>query len=129
MCEKTIAQKNAERIAPAGIQGGLPPPTLGLIHDIVVHEGGDVDEFDDDSKIDMSRIDFSGCATGQKGKQRPQTFTAATNSISHITLDIGIKSRRLLDDPFFNFFQLWLDQLRHPSQRAERRSACRSTRP
>ena len=122
MREKTIAQKNAERIAPARVQGWLPPTPLGLIHDVVVHERGDVNEFDDHGKIDVARVDFASCAAGEKSKKRAQTFTPTADGIGHITFDVGIKSGRLPHYPVFNFFEMRLNQLRHSRQRARRRT-------
>src|SRR5437660_1583947 len=126
MREKTIAQKNAERIAPARVHSGLCPAALGLVHDVVVHERGDVDEFDDHGKIDVSRVNFASCAASQKRKKRSQTFTATTDGIGHIAFDVGIKGRRLLNNSCFNFLEMRLNQLRHSSQRAERKTCWRN---
>ena len=124
MREETVAQQNAERISPARVYGGPRAPTLGLVQDVVVHQRGDVNEFNDNGKIDMFRIDFAGRAAGQKGKQRTQTLPAAANGVGYIAFDVGVKSGRLLHNPGFNFPEMRLHQLSHSSQWAERRSGC-----
>src|SRR6266700_1258230 len=129
MREKTIAQKNAKRIAPARVHGGLCPAAFGLVHDVVMHERRDVDEFDDYGKIDVARVDFPGCAAGEKREKWAQTFTAATDSISHIAFNVGIKCGRLLNNSRLNFLEMRLNQLRHPSQWAKRKSDWRNVRP
>src|SRR5437667_12552219 len=122
MREETVAQQNAQRISPARIYGGPRAPTLGLVQDVVVHESGDVNEFNDNGKIDMFRIDFAGRTAGQEGKQRTQTLPSAANGVGHIAFDVGIKSGRLLHNPSFNFLEMRLHQLSHSGQRTKRRS-------
>ena len=109
MREQAVAQKNAERIAPARVHGGLCPTALCLVHNVVMHERGDVDQLHNDSKIDMSRLDFTGRAAGQESQERTQTLAAASNGVSHVSFDLRIESCRLLDDPSFNFYKMRLN--------------------
>ena len=128
MREKAIAQKNAERVSPARVHGRLAAAPLGLIHDIVVHECGDMNEFDDYRKVEMARINLARCTAGQKGKKWSQTFAASAYGIGHIAFDRGIESRRLFRNAAFNFIEMRLDKPCYSSQRAERRSGCSRSR-
>src|SRR5439155_5373097 len=128
MCEEAIAQQRAERISPTRVYGWPRPASFRFIHDVVMHERRDVDQFDNHGKIDMSSVEITGRAAGQKRKQRAQTFPAAANGVGHIAFDVGIKSCRLLHNPRFNVPEMRLHQLSHSSQWAERRSGCWTSR-
>jgi hypothetical protein len=52
--EEAIAEQNAKRISPSGIHRGLGPPPFGFVHDVVVHEGGDMNQLNDHREIDMT---------------------------------------------------------------------------
>src|SRR6266480_1817508 len=126
MCKKAIAQQDTERISPARICGGLRSTPLRFIHYIVVHKRGDVDEFHDHGKIDMSRVYLPSCATGQERQQRSQTFASTTYSVDNVAFDRRIESLRLLRNARLDFLKMWLNQLRHFGQRAGGRSGRRS---
>ena len=55
MREKHVAEEDAEGIAPARVDRRLGTAALRVIHDVVVHEGGEMDQFDDDREIEMTR--------------------------------------------------------------------------
>jgi hypothetical protein len=99
--------------------------SICFVHYIVVHKRGDVDEFHDHGKIDMSGVDLAGRTTSQKRQQRPQTFASTTHCVHDVALDCRIEGRRLLRNACLDFFEMRLNQLRHFSQRAGRRG-CRS---
>ena len=63
--EEAIAEEDAQRIPPARIDGRLAAPPFGLIHDVVVDEGGDVDQLDDHGEIDVGGSDSTAGATAQ----------------------------------------------------------------
>src|SRR6185369_7775169 len=87
------------------------------VHDIVVHEGGEVDEFYNDSKIDVSRIDLASGAASKKCQKWAKTFAAAAYCIQNVTFNCRIKSGRLSRNPRLYFFEMGLDQLRQASER------------
>ena len=109
MREETIAQQNAQRISPARVRGGLGPTSLRFIHHIVMHKGGDVDEFNDDCKINVVRVDLARGATGEKRQNRPKAFAATANCIHDIPFERRIKSRRLLCNSDLHFFEMRLN--------------------
>jgi hypothetical protein len=53
--EKDVAKENAKRVAPACVDGRLGTAPFRIVHDVVVHESGEVNQFDDDGEIEMAR--------------------------------------------------------------------------
>ena len=77
-----------------------------------------MDEFYNDSKIDMSRSDPASGAAGKKCQKRAKTFASAAYRIENVTFDCRIKSGRLSRNPRLYFLEMRLDQLRQASERA-----------
>src|SRR5438093_11245268 len=109
MREETIAQQNAQRISPAGVRGGLGATSLCFIHHIVMYKRGDVDELNDDGKINVVRVDLARSAAGQKRQNWPKSFAATPNCIHNIAFERRIKSRRLLCDSHLPLFKVRLN--------------------
>ena len=105
--EKAIAEQHAERISPARVHGRLRAAAFGFIHDVVVHQGGDVNQLHDHRQVHVAGGDPATGAAAQKRDERPQPFAAAADRISDVTFDRRIELRGLLDDTRFNFFQLF----------------------
>ena len=55
MSKKAIAQENGDGISPLGIRGWLVAPEFRPVHNVVVHQCGDVDQFHNDRKVDVIR--------------------------------------------------------------------------
>jgi hypothetical protein len=120
MREETIAQQNAERISPARIGGRLSAASLRFIHHIVMHKGGDVDELNDDGKVDVVRVDLARSAAGEKRQNRPKAFATTPDCIHNIALQRRIECRRLLCNSNLYLFKMRLNQPRDFSQRTGR---------
>src|SRR5271165_2272994 len=65
MGEQTVAEQDGQGIAPFGIDGRLLTPHIGAVHDVVVHESSEVDEFQDYGQIDMTGADISSSCAGE----------------------------------------------------------------
>ena len=109
MREETIAQQNAQRISPARIGGRLSATAFRFIHHIVMYKGGDVDELNDDGKIDVVRVDLARGAASEKRQNRPKAFAATANCIHNIAFQRRIKCRRLLCNSNLYFFEMRLN--------------------
>src|SRR6266516_6379999 len=129
MREETVAEQNAQRISPARVRGGLGAASLRFIHHVVVYKRGDMDELDDDGKIDVVRVYLARRAAGEKSQKRPKAFAATANCIHNIAFERRIKRRCLLRNSYLHLFEMRLNQARHFGERTGRRSESRETSP
>ena len=53
--KKHVAEEDAERIAPARVHRRLRAAAFRVVHDVVVHQRREVNQFHDDREIDMLR--------------------------------------------------------------------------
>jgi hypothetical protein len=74
-----------------------------------MHKRGEMNEFNDDSEIDMPGVDLSGRAAGKQGQQRSKAFPAAADRVHDIPLNCRIEGRSLLRDACFDLLQLRLN--------------------
>jgi len=117
MREKHVSEKNAERVAPACVHGRLGTPPLGIVHDVVVHEGREMDQFNDDCQIQMPRNECTHGSTAQERNQWTQAFAATADRISNITLDRWIKGGGLGFDSAIDLVELRLHWGENATQR------------
>ena len=113
MREQGITKQNTERISPSSIQSWLAASAFRLIHDVIVHEGGEMNEFDDNGEIDMCIGDSATRAAREQRHQRPQSFAIAVQCIGDVAVDRGIEGGRLFCDSRRNFIQLRLHRRSH----------------
>ena len=92
--EKHVAEQDAERIAPARVDCRLGAAAFRVIHDVVVHQRREMDQFDDDREIDMLRSDRAGRATAEEREERAQPFAASADGVGDISFDRWIKRSR-----------------------------------
>ena len=116
--EKAIAQKHAQRISPARVDGGLGAAPFGLVHNVVVDEGGDVDQLHDHRQVEMPGRNSAAGAPAEQRDQRAQPFPAGADRIGDVTFQCRIERSRLPRDPRFDFFQLRLHRCSYPGQSA-----------
>ncbi len=111
MSEKHIAKKNADRVAPLRVGGGLVAAEFRAIDDVVVNERGDVDEFQNDGEIHMGGGDFSRGSRGEKGESGAEPLASSTTDVGDVALDGRIERLRLSTDSFFDGVKVGVDQL------------------
>ena len=114
----TIPEQHAERIPPPRIDRGLRAPAFRFIHDVVVDERSDVDQFDDHRQIEMPGRHSAAGPAAQQRHDGPEPFPAAADRIGDVTLDGRIKGGRLLGDAGFHFLQLGSHPENYASQSA-----------
>ena len=61
-----------------------------------------MNEFHDDSQIDVTRADDPGGGTGEQGENRTQSFAAAAARILEVSFDGRVESFGLLADAFLD---------------------------
>jgi hypothetical protein len=74
-----------------------------------MHEGGDVDELNDDGKVDVVRVYLARGAAGEKRQNRPKAFAATANCIHNIAFQRRIECCRLLCNSDLHFFEMRLN--------------------
>jgi hypothetical protein len=74
-----------------------------------MHQGGEVNELNDHSEINVPGLDLSGCATGKQSQQRSKAFPPAAERVHDVTFDCGIERRSLLRDTGLDLLKLRLN--------------------
>ena len=91
--EEAIAQEDGDGVAPLGVGGGLGAAFFRAIHDVVMDEGGGVDEFEDDGEVQVAGVDIAGGAARQEGEGGAEPLAAALAGVGDVGLDRGIEGR------------------------------------
>ncbi len=76
-----IADQNARGIAPESVGGLAPAPQVGFIDDVVMQQGGGMDEFDDGGQSGVVLPGVTGSARGHCGQHRTQTLAAGGDDV------------------------------------------------
>ena len=110
MGEEAIAQEDRDGVAPLGIDGGLGAALLGAVHDIVMDEGGGMDELEDDGEIQVAGVDIPGGAACEEGKGGAEALAAALDRVGDVGLHSDVKCACLLRDPLLDAVELGVDE-------------------
>ena len=73
--EETITKENAQSVTPLGICCGSLSANLGSIDDIIVHQSGHMDQFEDHGQLIVLICDLPGRSSGEEGQGRAYAFT------------------------------------------------------
>ena len=91
--EEAIAQEDGDGVAPLGVGRGLGAAFFRAIHDVVMDQGGGVDELQDDGEVEVAGVDLAGGAAGQEGEGGAEPLAAALAGVGDVGLDGGIERR------------------------------------
>ena len=108
MGEERIAEEHAQGVSPARIHRRLAATTFGIVDDVIVDEGGQMDQLDNHRQVHVFVCDPASCSASQKRNQRAQSFAAAFQRITDVTLDRRIERCGLPGDALRNFVQMRL---------------------
>ncbi len=109
--EEDIAQKDADRVAPFGVRGGLVAAEFRAVDNVVMDKRGDVDEFQDHREIDMGGRDFSGGSGGEEGQGGAKAFASGAANVGDVALDGGIEGLGLGANAFLHGVEVGVDQI------------------
>ena len=109
--EEGVAQQHGERVSPAGAGGRRAPAQFGAVHDVVVHEGGDVDQFEHHAEAQVDVLDAAGGAGGEGDEGGSDAFAAGAGDVADVALDGGVEGAGLVEDGRLDFFDVRADQL------------------
>lgn len=109
--KKAIAEENTDGVAPFGIGGGLIATTVGSVDDVIVDEGGHVDQFQDYGQIDMGGSDFTRGAASENGEGGAQMFAAIVEGVGNVAFHSGIEGPGLFLDALIDGVEVRIDQI------------------
>ena len=110
MREEDVTHQNRHGVSPLGVERGPIPPSVGTIHDVVMHKACDVDEFDNDGEINVVRDNPPGSSSRKKGQRRTETLSAAANGVLDVVLHGRIDRLGLLQNPLLHRVEVGPDQ-------------------
>src|SRR5690606_14360179 len=73
---KKVADQNTGGVAPAGVGGGSAAAQLGGVDNIIVEQGGCMDEFNNGGEGDVVTSSITAGFGRQQNQQWPQAFAA-----------------------------------------------------
>lgn len=109
--EETIAEEDGESVAPAGGGGGGGAAHFGAVHDVVVDEGGEVDEFEDDAELGVIGVRGAAGTAGEEGEGRADAFTAGAEDGGDVAFYGWVEGARLEPDLFFHIDEVIGDEV------------------
>jgi len=111
VCEKGIPEKNGEFVTPLGVQGQAGAAEEGAIEDVVVDEGGEVDEFDDDGEVVVGFLSTTGGFGGEEAEGGTEALALALDGVGYVPTDAGVKGIGLDQDATLHTGEAGLDLL------------------
>lgn len=111
MSEETIPEQDRQGVTPLRIDGRLVAPNVGSVHNVVMHQSGQMDELHNNGQVDVTGADRTGRGTGQQGDDRAKAFAAAAAGVLEIALDGRVKGFGLFANSLFDGIEVWVDQL------------------
>ena len=109
--EETIAEEDRECVAPAGGGGGGGAAHFGAVHDVVVDEGGEVDEFEDDAEFGVIGVWGAAGPAGEEGEGWADAFAAGAEDGGDVAFDGWVEGARLEPDLFFHVDEVIGDEV------------------
>ena len=76
-----------------------------------MHEGGGVDEFDDDCEIEVARPDIPRGTAREEHERGPEPLAVGFDGVCDVTLHCRIERARLEPDALFDRVELGIDEL------------------
>ena len=91
-----VADEDADLISP-DFSGGSPAPAdIGIVHDVVVQEGGGMDEFHQTAELVMFAAGIAAETGRQQEKQGSDSFSAAVEDVGGNRIDEGHAGIKIL---------------------------------
>ncbi len=90
---------------------------IRAVEDVVVDEGGGVDQLHHHREVEMARADIAGGAAGEQRQRRAEALATALDGVGHVTLHRRVERSRLPPDPLLDRVKLGVDQFEGELQR------------
>ena len=109
--KEAIPEEHGDFVAPIGRQGQLAPADLGLVHDIVVDQRGQVNHLDDDRDGDMLVAGPAEGVGGQSHQGRAQVLALAVEGVIRVGGNFRVEGFDLVRQSPADGFQKRLDRV------------------
>ena len=110
--KEAVAEQDRNGVSPFCIRRGLVAAEFRPVHDVIVNKGGDVDEFQNHSQIDVACGDFSRRTRRKEGECGAKAFAACTANIGNIAFDGWVERFGLGTDAFFYGVEVRIDEFK-----------------
>ena len=109
---KRVAKQDGERVAPFGVGGGHHAAGVCAIDDVIMDQGGHVDEFEDDADFQVVVGDTARGSADENGEGGPDAFAGGVADVGDIWLDGGIEATDLFADGDFHALEFRADEFK-----------------
>ena len=123
--EQEVADQHRGGIAPDDVGGALAAPQPGAVDDVVVEQGGGVDELDRGREPMVARARIIEQARARQGQHRAHPLAAAGDEMAGKLGDQGDLALHPLEDDGVDMVEVGRDQLDHRLERGRARGADR----
>jgi hypothetical protein len=100
--EEAVAQQHGKFRTPLGHGGRSAAPLGRAVHDVVVHQRGQMHQFHHDGEVDVPRRDAAGGVRGEQNERGPNPFAAAFQRVADVACDARIEFLPLEFDPLLD---------------------------
>ena len=110
---EVIADQDGDFVAPQRVNRRIAAPQLGVVHDVVVQQGGGVDELDDGAEVVHARAVVAAQAGRQDEQRRADALAAAGQDVLCGLRDEGNVGVQMPGDGRFDLLQVGFDKAPH----------------
>ncbi len=110
VAEEAIAKEHRQFRAPFRDSGRLAAPFAGAVHDVVMNQRGEMDEFHHDGEVDMGRSRLACRLRGEQNKRGADALAAAFERVADVTRNAGIEFLHLKLQPLLDFVEIAADR-------------------
>lgn len=100
--EHDVAEEDGEFVAPEGVGCGFVAPGVGMVEDVVMDEGGHVDEFEHGGEGDVLGFDAAGGTCGEEDEAGTDEFALRFADLGHVVLHMRFEAGDLCSDLFLH---------------------------
>jgi hypothetical protein len=109
--EQAVSEKNRQRVSPFRVYGWSFASNIGSIHDVIMDQTREMNQFQGDREIDMAGTNGACRRSGQERQRRAQPLPAAPDGVTDVPFNGWIECSGLFPDSFFDRVQMWINQL------------------
>jgi hypothetical protein len=94
----------------------LAAPGAGFVNYVIMHQGGQVNELNNNGQVEVMRVDPPGGTAGQQDQGRSQALAAGVQDVAQVFPHFRVKMLRLLGNPRLYGSQVPLNQIKRKNE-------------